>query len=88
MSGSTHSSAAVATPVAMPAASATNASASALGEAAADLRVALAGRFVIPAAEVAELRRRHGLSEAELLQALIEPAAAQARPPISKFHVG
>lgn len=53
-----------------------------------DLTAALGGRFMIPAKEAAELRREHGLTEQQLLQALIEPAAALARPPISNFHVG
>lgn len=57
-------------------------------EAAADLTDVLAGRFMIPAAEAAELRRAHGLTEQQLLQALIVPAAKLARPPISNYHVG
>lgn len=53
-----------------------------------DLTAALGGRFMIPAQEAAELRREHGFTEQQLLQALIEPAAALARPPVSNFHVG
>lgn len=56
--------------------------------AAPDLAKALNGRFMIPAEEAAELRRAHGMSEEQLLQALIAPAAALARPPISNYHVG
>ncbi|KAL4430922.1 hypothetical protein ABPG75_006178 [Micractinium tetrahymenae] len=48
----------------------------------------LDGKFRLEPAEVAALRELHGLGEDELLARLIQPAAQQARPPISSFHVG
>lgn len=52
------------------------------------MRMALAGRFMLAGDQVVALRRQHGHSEAQLLTALIPAAAALARPPISRFHVG
>ncbi|KAL4426361.1 hypothetical protein ABPG77_004655 [Micractinium sp. CCAP 211/92] len=48
----------------------------------------LDGKFRLEPDEVAALRQQHGLGEEELLARLIQPAAQQARPPISSFHVG
>jgi hypothetical protein len=53
-----------------------------------DFSAILAGRFMIPAKEAVQLLDRHHLTTKQLLQALIAPAAALARPPISGFHVG
>jgi hypothetical protein len=47
----------------------------------------LRGRFFIPAAEVAQLLAA-GQTKQQLLRSLIRPASAQARPHISKYHVG
>jgi cytidine deaminase len=44
--------------------------------------------FVVPASVVAALRSRYSLSDASLLLALIPPARAAARPPVSAFRVG
>jgi len=44
--------------------------------------------FVLEPAQVAELKQRFGLSEAELLYSLIEPTQRLARPPVSDYHVG
>ncbi|KAK9805228.1 hypothetical protein WJX72_007282 [[Myrmecia] bisecta] len=45
-------------------------------------------KFWLEPEEVLAMRTQHGLSEDELLQMLITPAATLARPPISSFHVG
>jgi cytidine deaminase len=44
--------------------------------------------FVLEPPQVAELKARFGLSEAELLYSLIEPTQRLARPPVSDYHVG
>lgn len=54
----------------------------------APLAAALGGRFRVPADEVARLLVEHGVGENELLDALITPASALARTPISSFNVG
>lgn len=56
--------------------------------AAAPLLGILEGKFRLEPAEVATLQQQHGVGEDELLARLIQPAAQQARPPISSFHVG
>ena len=48
----------------------------------------LAGRFHIPAAEVAQWSAQRCQAIEELIHALIAPAAALARPAVSSFHVG
>lgn len=53
-----------------------------------DLRIGLEGKFVLPASRVEELKDEFGVTTDELLRALITPASALARPPISSFHVG
>ncbi|PSC68243.1 cytidine deaminase 1 [Micractinium conductrix] len=52
------------------------------------LQGVLHGQFRLEASEVAALMEEHGLGEDELLARLIQPAAQQARPPISAYHVG
>jgi cytidine deaminase len=44
--------------------------------------------FVVPASVVASLRSCYALSDESLLLALIPPARAAARPPVSAFYVG
>jgi cytidine deaminase len=44
--------------------------------------------FVVPASVVASLRSRYALTDESLLLALIPPARAAARPPVSSFFVG
>lgn len=58
-----------------------------------DLGAAAAGapsakRFRIPAAEVQRLLEQHSCSREELLQGMVQPCSALARPPISQFNVG
>jgi len=53
-----------------------------------DLSVGLDGSFVLPGSRVEELKKEFGIDTDELLRALITPASALARPPISSFHVG
>lgn len=53
-----------------------------------DLSIGLDGSFVLPAARVEELKEEFGINTDDLLRALITPASALARPPISSFHVG
>eukprot|EP00873_Tetraselmis_striata_P016245 jgi/Tetstr1/436509/TSEL_025335.t1 len=57
------------------------------GELASDGGIA-AGRFMLPAAEAEALAAAEGLTDDELLLALVGPAASLARPPVSAFHVG
>jgi len=45
-------------------------------------------QFVLSADKVAELQEKFGMTIDELLIAMITPASAMARPPISSFHVG
>ncbi len=45
-------------------------------------------QFVLSADKVAELQEQFGMTIDELLVAMITPASAMARPPISSFHVG
>ena len=45
-------------------------------------------KFMLEPAEVAALRKQHGLSMEELMRALVPPAAMLARAPTSAFPVG
>ena len=48
----------------------------------------LDGKFVLSPSKVTELQYDLGLDTDGLLKAMISPASALARPPISSFHVG
>ena len=48
----------------------------------------LENRFWLPAEEVQGLLHKYSVSEDQLLQLLIMPAAQLARPPISSYRVG